>query len=215
MALSERAEEILESLWIEIVELKKGHCDASILKDDETLRTLSALSSHGYIHQKDEKLTLTQKGREEGRNCVRRHRLAERLFVDVFDVRQKLVHETSCKFEHLLHKGLDDNICTLLGHPKTCPHGKVIPEGSCCRDAKRVPRTIMVPLSKLKAHKKARISYLQTKDKAMIQKIIAIGALPGADITLIQTFPSYVFQIGKSQFAIDKELASHIYVRIY
>jgi len=71
----------------------------------------------------------------------------------------------------------------------------------------------IVSLSKLDLNKKAKVSHIKTEDKAMLQRIIAIGALPNADITLIQRFPSFVFQIGKSQFAVDKELASCIYVR--
>jgi len=114
----------------------------------------------------------------------------------------------------LLHKGLDENVCTLLGHPRTCPHGKPIPEGECCKRAEKAPSKIIMPLSELKAHTKAKVAYLQTHDNAMLQKIIAMGILPGTEITLIQRFPSYVFQAGKSQFAIDKELASHVHVRV-
>ena len=211
MELTDRAEEILETLWTELIEHKKGTCNASILKDDESLKLLIDLE---YVRVKDTKISLSAKGKEEAKNCVRRHRLAERLFVDVLDIKKKLVHETSCKFEHILHKGLDDHICTLLGHPKTCPHGKPIPEGDCCKDAKRAPKKIIVPLTELEKNKKAKVSYLQTHDHGMLQKVIAMGILPNTEIRIIQKFPSYVFQVGKSQFAIDKELASHIYVRV-
>ncbi|MFA5388195.1 MAG: FeoA family protein [Candidatus Omnitrophota bacterium] len=72
---------------------------------------------------------------------------------------------------------------------------------------------VIIPLTKLEPHKKAKISHIKTEDNATLQRIIAIGALPDADIVLIQKFPSFVFQIHKSQFAVDKELASCIYVR--
>lgn len=209
--LRNRGEEILEALWGEIVEKKNQSCDISVLKDDEAIKQLTSLD---YVEVKNNQVRLTNKGREEAKNCVRRHRLAERLFVDVLDIKDKLVHEASCKFEHLLHKGLDENVCILLGHPKACPHGRPIPEGECCKDAKRIPKKLIMRLSELEPSKKATISHLETQDKVMLQKIIAIGALPGTDIKLIQKFPSYVFQIGKSQFAIDKELASCIYVRV-
>ena len=211
MTLTDRAEEILEGLWTELVEHKKESFDASILKDDEGLKELITADC---IKIKDDKITLTPIGREEARGCVRRHRLAERLSVDMFDLKNKKIHETGCKFEHLLHKGLDDNICTLLGHPKTCPHGKPIPEGDCCKDVKRTPKKLIMPLSELDLNKKAKISYLQTHDRAVLQKIIAMGALPKTEIMLIHKFPSYVFQIGRSQFAIDRELASCVYVRV-
>lgn len=210
MTLSDRAEEILETLWIELVEHNKGRCDAEILKDNDSLKELV---DSGYVTVKGTQVNLSGKGKEEARNCVRRHRLAERLFVDVIDIKKKLVHETSCKFEHLLHKGIDENICTLLGHPKRCPHGRPIPEGSCCKDAKRMPKKLIMPLSELEVNKSVKVSHLHTHNRDILQKLIAMGVLPKTEVLLVQKFPSYVFQIGKSQFAIDKELASCIFVR--
>ena len=40
-----------------------------------------------------------------------------------------------------------------------------------------------------------------------------MGILPGANIKVIRQFPSYVFQVGYSQFAVDRPLAEVIYVR--
>ena len=208
--LTDRQEEILETLWIELVERGKSSCDAKILKDNESL---ALLADSGYVKLEVNKVSLTPRGTDDARSCVRRHRLAERLFVDVLDAKSGSVHEKSCKFEHLLHKGLDDNICTLLGHPRTCPHGRPIPEGICCRNIKKMPQKIIMSLAELTVNAKARIAYLRTEDRSALQKAIAIGALPGAEIHLIQKFPSYVFQLGKSQFAVDKELALQIYVR--
>lgn len=209
MTLSDRAEEILETLWIEIIEREKDSCDSSMLKDDDGLKELSET---GHVKLKDNRIKLTLKGKEESKNCIRRHRLAERLFTDVLDLKGNLVHDTSCKFEHFLNKGLEENICTLLGHPKTCPHGRPIPEGNCCKDLKRMPQKMNMPLYELGVHKKAKITYLQTHNQDMLKKIIAMGALPKTDITLLQKSPSIVFKIGKSQFAVDKDLASCIYI---
>ena len=210
MDLSDRAEEILETLWTEIVERKKESCDASILRDDDSLKELS---KSGFVRIKDNRLSLTNKGNDEAKNCIRRHRLAERLFADVLDVKGKSVHEKSCKMEHLLHKGLDENICTLLGHPTTCPHGRPIPEGKCCKGIMKRPKKLIIPLTELGTKKKAKVSYLQTQDRSSLQKMIAMGVLPNTKIHLLQKFPSYVLQVGRSQFAIDKELAGHVYVR--
>jgi DtxR family Mn-dependent transcriptional regulator len=209
MILMDRSEEILERLWVELIEEKKQDVDVSILKDDETKELINS----GYLEIKENRIYLTSKGKKEAQNCIRRHRLAERLLVDVLSFRKKLVHETSCQFEHLLHKGLEENICILLGHPKICPHGRPIPEGNCCKDFKRMPIKVIMPLTELMINKRAKISYLQTQNREVLGKITAMGALPNTEITLIQKSPSYVFQIGKSQFAVDKELASCIYVR--
>jgi len=210
MQLSDKAEEILETLWVELVERRQGRCDVRVMREPEAIEELIAA---GFVERANDYLSLTRKGLDESKNCVRRHRLAERLFVDVLDIKQALVHETSCRFEHLLHKGLDDHICTLLGHPRTCPHGRPIPEGACCRGQKRLPRKLLMPLAELPRRSRAQVAYIQSQDKAFLQKAIAMGVLPNTDISVIQTFPSYILQIGRSQFAVDKEFAERVYVR--
>lgn len=47
-----------------------------------------------------------------------------------------------------------------------------------------------------------------------LQKLMAMGVLPGTSIELIRRFPAYVFQVDYSQFAVDEEIASDIYVRL-
>jgi DtxR family Mn-dependent transcriptional regulator len=207
MELSEKAEEILERMWVEINE-KKNIPDLVLLKDDEGCKELI---DHGCISLNSEKV-LTARGGEEGKQCVRRHRLAERLLVDVLQIKAGAVHEPGCKLEHILHKGLEDNICTLLGHPKTCPHGRLIPAGKCCREQKRKSESLVLPLSQLRKGDKGKIAYIHTHDKPLLRKVMAMGALPGMSIKLIQKFPSYVFQIGESQFAVDKSIADQINV---
>ena len=207
MELIDRAEEILETLWVEIVEHKKAP-DIRLLKDDTAFKKLL---EEEYLSLEGKQL-LTAKGVNEGRLCVRRHRLAERLLVDVLHVKAGLVHETGCKLEHILHKGLEDNICILLGHPKSCPHGRPIPQGNCCKSRKRKLESLVMPLSELRKGQGGEIAYIHTADRKMLKKIMAMGALPGLSITLRQRFPSYVFQIGESRFAVDKNVADQIQV---
>jgi DtxR family Mn-dependent transcriptional regulator len=210
MTLSEQAEEILEGLWIELVENNKESCDTALLRESEGLRELVR---HACVHVDGRQVTLTPRGREEARQCVRRHRLAERLMVDLLQCRKPFVHETSCAFEHLLHRGLDENICILLGHPRTCPHGRPIPEGKCCREAHKQTGRLIMPLSEAKAGQRAVVVYLQTGNRDALQKLIAMGILPKTPVRVIQQKPTLVFEMGKSQFAIDHALASHIFVR--
>ena len=78
-----------------------------------------------------------------------------------------------------------------------------------------LPQDWGIPLTLLNANTRAKITHLRTQDRHRLRKIIAMGALPETEITLLQKFPSFVFQIGFSQFSIDKELTSCIYVRPY
>ena len=68
-------------------------------------------------------------------------------------------------------------------------------------------------LDELDIHERAKVSFVEMADQNVVRKIIAMGALPDTEIVLLQKFPSFVFQIGFSQFSVDRELASSIYVR--
>lgn len=211
MKISDRAEEILETLWVHTEEEKQEPIDLGIAKGESAV---DELWKSGYIKLIKDIVALTEKGKIEGQKVVRRHRLAERLFSDVLDIKKKLVHPVSCQFEHLLHQGIEENICILLGHPKTCPHGKPIPQGECCRKSKESISRVVASLISLKVNQKGKVAYIHTQDRQKLQKLMAMGILPGVAISLIQNFPSYVLQIRQSQFAIDKELAECIFVRI-
>jgi DtxR family Mn-dependent transcriptional regulator len=208
--LSDRAQEILEKYWIENKE-NKIVWQMKIVFDDPVA---VELTEGGYVKHNNDSFELTEKGWNEARNCVRRHRLAERLLNDVLDIKKGLLHEIGCRFEHVLQKSVAENICTLLGHPTSCPHGKPIPEGDCCKDNKRKPKKMVMLLSECETNEKAKIGYIKTDEDHIINKLTAMGILPGLDIKLLRKTPSYLFQMGESQFAIDKNLADKIYVRL-
>ncbi|NIA21772.1 MAG: transcriptional regulator [Anaerolineaceae bacterium] len=168
--------------------------------------------SAGLVLLESGEYRLTSDGRAAGRDVVRRHRLAERLLRDVLAAGGEHMEEAACRFEHTLLNGLDDKICTLLGHPTSCPHGKSIPEGDCCRKARADHIAEVTPLCDGKPGLKGIVAYLSTRDNREVQKMMAMGVLPGTDIELIRRFPSYVFQLGYSQFTVDKQLAEIIYV---
>lgn len=211
MELSDKAEEILERLGIGVEERDEPSLELSALEEEAAI---GELVKFGYVIIKGDKISLSDKGKKEAENAIRRHRLAERLLADVLDVRKKILNEMSCKFEHLLHKGVEDDVCILLGHPKVCPHGKSIPPGDCCREDRAKPRKLISSLSELQTGQSGRIAYIHTGEREQLQKLLAMGALPGNHIVLLQRFPSYIFRIGQSQFAIDREMAKNIYVRL-
>lgn len=210
MRLSDRAEEILGMLWVSAHEKKQESMDLGIAKGGAEVEELLKA---GYVKINDNEVVISEKGKKEGEKIVRRHRLAERLFADLIEVKKDLVHPMSCHFEHLLHDDIEDNICILLGHPKTCPHGRSIPEGECCRKLKGTIGKVISSLPNLEVKQKGKVAYIQTKDNKKLQKLMAMGILPGMSLNLIRKYPSYVLQVGQSQFAIDQELAEVIFVR--
>jgi DtxR family Mn-dependent transcriptional regulator len=213
MKLSDKAEEILESLWIMVEERGQGYAELDKIKvaaDDPAYRELTSLA---FIEVKEGRVYFRQEGKEEGRRTIRRHRLAERLMMDVFNIRGETGNDKACQFEHLLNEGVDVKVCTMLNHPATCPHGNPIPPGDCCEEARREGDLGVVPLTELKSGEEGEIAYILTEDNKKMQKLMAMGVLPGNRIVLIQSFPSYIFRVGFSEFAIDTNMAREIFVR--
>jgi DtxR family Mn-dependent transcriptional regulator len=210
---SDRAEEILEALWIateEKGELAVSFDHLNIGPGDEGL---TELGRYAFVEVKGERVYLRSEGREEARMSIRRHRLAERLMMDVLDVKGDTAEEKACEFEHLLREGVDTKLCTLLNHPTTCPHGKPIPPGVCCEEAQTSGEVGVVSLTELKAGEEGEIAYLAADDSKKMQKMMSMGVLPGNRFVLRQSYPSYVFRIGHSEFAVDSGLARDIFVR--
>lgn len=212
---SPSAEEILESLWVTTVEGDDVGCLFSDcgLPAEELQSGIDELVKLAYIEVKGDRLYLRKEGRTEAMMTVRRHRLAERLMMDILDIQGEEGNEQACAFEHLLHQGVDTKICTLLNHPTTCPHGKPIPPGTCCEEARQKGSPGIVPLTELKSGETGEIAYLAASDGKKMQKLMSMGVLPGCDLNLVQTFPSYIFKVGHSQFAVDDTLAREIYIR--
>ncbi|HEY3379851.1 MAG TPA: metal-dependent transcriptional regulator [Armatimonadota bacterium] len=207
LALSARAEDVLERLYMRDVE----HDPAPFPLADDSAR--DELVRRGLLRADATPLTLTKEGRRAAELAVRRHRLAERLMQDVLQIPGTQVDSAACEFEHSLHHGVDERVCILLGHPKTCPHGRPIPPGKCCRERKGGADAVIAPLSTLKGGEHGIIAYLSSRQTETVQKLMALGVLPGSPVAIIQTFPSIVFQVGQTQIAVDNSLAADIYVR--
>ena len=213
MKLSDCAEEILESLWIAVEEKKLPALDplrTGTSLEDPACRELLELA---LIEVREGMIYFTPEGRDEGRMTIRRHRLAELLTMDILNIRGKEGDSKACLFEHLLKEGVDVKICTMLNHPTTCPHGNPIPPGECCFQARAEGDLGIVSLTEFKSGQEGEIAYIQTNDNKKMQKLMAMGVLPGNRIILMQAYPSYIFRVGYSEFAIDSNLAKEIFVR--
>ena len=211
--LSEEAEEILESLWVMTVEGDNVGCLLSSLKVERDSEELLELIRRSYVEFRGDRVCLRKEGRPEAQMTVRRHRLAERLTMDILGITGDEGNAQACEFEHLLRQGVDTKLCTLLNHPTTCPHGNPIPPGECCIKARQQGEPGIVALTELKSGESAEIAYLSASDDKKMQKLMSMGVLPGSQLRLVQKFPSYIFKVGNSQFAVDDSLAREIHIR--
>ncbi len=222
--IEEIIEESLEYIWTmreqndEMVEnFVKGinlRCNFSQIAGDLSPEAvLDALKNEGYIEIQDNKIKFLKKGEEIGKKIIRRHRLTERLLKDILQMTIDEIEEPACRLEHTITEGLEDSICTLLGHPSVCPHGLEIPPGNCCKDVSKTLEPIIVSLSDMEAGGEGNIMYLVTKSHPRLQRLSTLGLSPGSKIKIIQTFPTFVVQVDETQIALEKSIAKDIFIR--
>src|SRR3972149_7275474 len=103
--IDDKAEEILETLWIRTQEEK---AEAIPLEEfgEEQKDAIKQLLSAGYITISNNQVAFQSKGLSQGAEVIRRHRLAERLLNDVLAPGAALLDDRACRFEHLLDRGL-------------------------------------------------------------------------------------------------------------
>ncbi len=93
--------------------------------------TLHRMTRDGLITVTPQKeVLLTEDGHARAETMVRRHRLAERLLIDILGLDWADVHEEAHRFEHAISPKVEERILAVLGNPTTCPHGSPIPGSS-------------------------------------------------------------------------------------
>ncbi len=177
-------------------------------------QVLGRMVRGGLVRRKGESLALSPRGEKRALLITRRHRLAERLLTDLLDITGAEVESSACKFEHILSPGVTDSVCTLLGHPPSCPHGKPIPRGGCCTRSEREIEPVVRRLTEMEAGGRGRILFLSPRTHTRLDRLMSLGVTPGTQIRLHQRHPSYVVEMGETTLALDREVAGDIYVRV-
>jgi DtxR family Mn-dependent transcriptional regulator len=209
-------DEVLETIWrfeergrCTLENVKNEHDQAiGYVVDDEVL---SELEKNGLVTINGTEIALTGGGKAHAMPIIRRHRIAERLLVDVLGMPFDEIEESACEYEHTLAPGLTEAICTLLGHPKECPHGSPIPEGDCCKRSESSVESFVKPLTALEIGDEVRISFIRKDDPVLMGKLVSFGVSPGKILKIRQKFPAYVIQIENTQIALEQDIAADIY----
>jgi len=213
-----RLEEILEHVFTEREagrDAASGILAASASEHapDARASDLQDLAAAGLVQLADDRVVLMPEGEARARDVVRRPRLTERLFRDLLDLGERTMEDQACEFEHILSREATDSVCTLLGHPPTCPHGKPIPPGDCCGAFQRTVRSLVTGLRSFEIGATGRIVFIAPKFHDRMDRLAALGVIPGSTIRLHQRSPSYVIEVGETTIALDPEIAGEIYVK--
>lgn len=207
-------DEILELIWTLREEGKATRLHLlRTTEEEQPERLLEELCSLGLVEASGDDVRLTAPGEARARVIIRRHRLAEVLLNNLFDLDNTQVENTACKFEHILTKTVTESVCTFLGHPPVCPHGRPIPRGECCDKIRTEIRPLVTRLSDAVLGEEVRIVFITPKSRKRLEKLSSLGIVPGSRIRLLQKNPSYVLEIGETTVAVDRDITDEIYVK--
>ena len=91
-------------------------------------QTVARMERDGLLHvDEDRHLELSEKGRLLATRVMRKHRLVERLLVDVIGLDWELVHNEACRWEHVVSEAVERRLVDLLREPASDPYGNPIP----------------------------------------------------------------------------------------
>ena len=100
------------------------------VRQPSVVQMLKKLNGQDLVEYNKAGVFLTEGGEKVGSNMMRNSRLLEVLMDSALKV--EIDEEMVCGIEHHMNKQFTDALCTMLNHPRKCPHSHKIPEGECC-----------------------------------------------------------------------------------
>jgi DtxR family transcriptional regulator, Mn-dependent transcriptional regulator len=173
--------------------------------------TVSRLEEEGLLRlTQDRTLELTARGRDLAASVMRKHRLAERLLVDVIGLEWEHVHPEACRWEHVISDDVERKLVQLLDGPTRCPHGNPIPGLAGGEDG-----DLLDLAEAAKSHARVRlrrISELLQSDVGTMASFARVGLRPDAVVDVSLDEETVVVAGGGGTLRLDVEPAQLVYV---
>jgi manganese/zinc/iron transport system permease protein len=96
--------------------------------ESKAAAVLNRLQRVGYFSRAEDKFTLSDDGRKEAMNLIRRHRLYESYLSDVVGLSPDHIHNTADRAEHFIPSATERQLQSKYNEQQLDPHGKPIPE---------------------------------------------------------------------------------------
>lgn len=217
MTYDSRVQDVLEALLVASELQGRGVGAVPLVRGEDihvdvTQADIDRLVGDAYASEDEDGIHLTAAGLGIAQSVLRRHRLTEMLLFSVLGLERELASEIACRVEHSLREEMIEGVCTLLGHPATCPHGRPIPPGTCCAELKRTVSTAVVPLTELAPGECGRVIYLAPSKHERLHKLSALGLIPGVILELHRRSPVYCLRFDETEVAIERSVATEIFV---
>lgn len=135
-AEAEHVEMYLKAIWH--IKERGGEVKISTIakmlnvRQPSVVQMLKKLNTQNLVTYNKAGVRLTEGGEKIGSSMMRNSRLLEVLMDSALKV--DIDEEMVCGIEHHMNKQFTDALCTMLHHPRKCPHDLDIPMGECCKN---------------------------------------------------------------------------------
>ncbi|CAM3630269.1 metal-dependent transcriptional regulator [Smaragdicoccus niigatensis] len=167
----------------------------------------------------DRHLELTAKGRGLAIAVMRKHRLAERLLVDIIGMDWEDVHAEACRWEHVMSEEVERKLVEVLNHPTTSPYGNPIPGLDelgieTIVDSEKLVRLSDLPIGQPTPVVIRRLAEYIQSEPDVIRHLRDNGIVPDARVTVeVQPGTVTISVGGHDSFELAEDLAHAVSVR--
>ena len=184
-------------------------------------QTVARMERDGLLTvEGDRHLELTEEGSKLATRVMRKHRLAERLLIDVIGLEWEDVHAEACRWEHVMSETVERRLLEILDHPTVSPYGNPIPGLAELGEGVLGEGFLegVEPLDQIAKDDKQRVVVgriaepIQT-DEDLMAVLRRVGALPGKVIEVALGDEGILVGSGGETAEIDVDAATHLFVR--
>jgi DtxR family transcriptional regulator, Mn-dependent transcriptional regulator len=189
-------------------------------------QTVARMERDNLVHVLgDRHLELTPEGRARAIRVMRKHRLAERLLIDVIGLDWEKVHDEACRWEHVISEDVERRLVKLLNAPTESPYGNPIPGlAELGVDTTQTPfRAGNEQLDNLVRNGKGRpirvvierMSEEIQKDVEMMGTLRLAGIRPGVEVSAVAGGLGVQLSAeGAPGCEIDREASTHLFASL-
>jgi DtxR family transcriptional regulator, Mn-dependent transcriptional regulator len=193
-------------------------------------QTVARMERDGLLHVSgDRHLELTESGRAKATRVMRKHRLAERLLLDVIGLEWELVHDEACRWEHVMSDHVEQKLLVMLDDPMESPYGNPIPGleelGGPLSDPGAFRAGVLSLPDALAADMAAvadsgllvrRLGERLQIDVELMRRLLGAGMVPGSRVHAERTATGYLVNVLPQQpdagIALRPDVARHVFV---
>lgn len=180
-------------------------------------QTVARMERDGLLRVKDDRLLeFTDEGRLTAVEVMRKHRLAERLLLEVIGLPWEKIHDEACRWEHVMSEEVERRLLEIVSDPNVSPFGMPVPGlellGLPAREV-----IACTPLTELEngEYTLCRIGEPLQVDQQFLIQLRDLELLPGKTVLVSKNNQSWFLSNSEIQdgLVVDTQLAQHLFLQ--